>query len=424
MTFKKIVLPDLGEGVIEGEILKIKVAVGATIVMDQVVAEVMTDKASMEIPSFLEGEVQSISVTEGDIINVGATLMLIKVLDEQNISDSQTDSTTQNSDLNNPSKKNLEEQNISDSQKDSQTDTIPKASSNTQALAIPATRQLAKELDIDLNQVTGQGAQGKIKREDLIQYIKTQITSPQIKKLQQAKLPPLEETKRVHIRGIKRAMFQSMTLSKSSIPHFTIGDQAQVQHLVSLKKEMNAHLKKQNLKTGYLAFFIKALIPVLKEFPIFNSVYDEQQKQLVFKKNQHIAFAVDGPEGLVVPVIKNVQNKSLLQLIQEIQSLAESVRQGSIQRDQLQDASITLSNLGSIGGIYGTPIINPPELAIIGIYKMFSKVVKTESQEFEEKDFMNFSITCDHRFIDGALAARFLKSFINKIQEPSLLILD
>ena len=218
-------------------------------------------------------------------------------------------------------------------------------------------------------------------------------------------------------------MFESMSLSKASIPHFTVGEQAQVDYLVQLRTEMKNRLEKQGLKTGYLPFFIKALIPVLKEFPIFNSVYDPEKKEIVFKKNFNIGFAVDSPQGLLVPVIKEVQNKSLLEIIKEVFELAHKTREASIEREHLKGAGLTLTNLGSLGGIYGTPIIHPPEMAILGIYRTFKQALKNDKAEWEEKTFMNFSITCDHRFIDGATALRFLKSFVQKIEEPSLLLL-
>ncbi|MCY4321939.1 MAG: 2-oxo acid dehydrogenase subunit E2, partial [Bdellovibrionaceae bacterium] len=183
-------------------------------------------------------------------------------------------------------------------------------------------------------------------------------------------------------------------------------------------------LEKQGLKIGYLPFFIKALIPTLKEFPLFNSSYDNKTKEIVFKKHINFGFAVDSPQGLLVPVLKQAEKKSLIEIIKELIELSQKTREGLIEREHLKGAGFTLTNLGSLGGLYGTPIIQSPEMAILGIYKSFKQVIKNEKNEFEEKDFINFSITCDHRFIDGATAVRFLKSFIQKIEEPSLLLLE
>ena len=408
MGLKTINLPDLGEGVTEGEIIKIKVSEGEKISMDQPLLEVMTDKASMEVPSFIEGTIQTIEVKEGDIVSVGAGLFTVE---------SQGEDSSEESKPSIPSSTN---------KKDSSPSVKKQSPTTDWALAAPATRKLAEELGLDLKNVHGSGVKGEIKREDLINHIKSSLQSPQFAPFFSSSLLPQnqEEEKREPVRGIQRLMFESMTLSKATIPHFTIGEPAQVERIVNVRTEMKARLEKQGLKIGYMPFFIKALIPVLKEFSIFNSVYDPQTKEIVYRKDQNIGFAVDSPNGLLVPVLKQVQNKSLLEIIKEIQQLAEETRQGRVERGNLTGASITLSNLGSLGGFYGTPIINPPEMAIMGIYSLFRQAVQNSRGEFEEKPFMNFSITCDHRFIDGATAARFLKSFIRKIEEPSLLLLD
>ena len=433
MGLKEIVLPDLGEGVIEGEILKIKVSPGEKISMDQILLEVMTDKASMEVPSSISGKIQAVHVSEGDIVSVGASLFTVETeagSSKNKIEANKTEKTLEDKqvplDKKKPSEMELaikkSQQAPSDKESNNNSKEIP--------LAAPVTRKLAKELGLSLNNISGQGPQGAVRREDLISHLKERLNNPTHLATGRAfssnSKPPanIEEDRREPLRGIKRLMFESMTLSKATIPHFTIGERACVQHLVQIRKEMNSHLEKQGLKTGYLAFFIKALLPVLKEFPLFNSFYDPKTKEIVFRKGCHIGFAVDSPEGLVVPVLKSAEKKSLLEIIKEIKELADLARKGKLQRENLQGASITLTNLGSLGGLYGTPIINPPEVAIIGIYRLFKQLVQKGENQFEEKAFMNISLTCDHRLIDGATSARFLKSFVNKIAEPSLLILD
>ncbi len=422
MGLKHIKLPDLGEGVTEGEIIKIKVSEGDSIAMDQALLEVMTDKASMEVPSSIEGTIQKIKVAEGDIVSVGSTLFTVQSEGGdtvENLKQEGADSSLES----------LKQRQIESFSENATKTNSAKASSTVNSvklsLAIPATRKLAEELGLSLEDIKGSGSQGEITREDLLNHIKSRLKSPQSQITGSTALPQnLEEDKREPLRGIKRLMFDSMTLSKATIPHFTIGERANVEHLVNTKAEMKPRLEKQGLKTGYLPFFIKALIPVLKEFPVFNSVYSPQTKEIIFRKGFNIGFAVDSPQGLLVPVLKQAQNKSLLEIIKEISELADKVRQGHIERENLMGAGITLTNLGSLGGSYGTPIINPPEMAIMGIYSIYQQVIKTDRGEFEEKPFINFSMTCDHRFIDGATAARFLKSFAAKVEEPSLLLLE
>lgn len=433
MGIKKFVLPDLGEGVTEGEIIKIKVSEGEAVSMDQPLFEVMTDKASMEVPSSMEGIVQKLEVAEGDIVSVGASLLILKSKEDNTEGGSVSDSLEKQKAGNQESaRKTLKSSAEKDFNKVLQkpiTKGLKKQDvSLSESLAVPATRRLAEELGLSLRDIQGTGSQGEIRREDLINHIKNRLKSSQVTSVsygESVPLPPdLTEEKREPIRGIKRLMFESMSLSKATIPHFTIGERAQVEYLVKIKKEMKERLDKQGLRTGYLPFFIRALLPVLKEFPIFNSVYSSKTREIVFRKDVNIGFAVDSPQGLLVPVLKQAQNKSLLEIIKEIGQLAETARQGSIARENLTGASITLSNLGSLGGHYGTPIINPPEMAIMGIYSLYHQVLGSSAESFKEKPFMNFSITCDHRFIDGATAARFLKSFICKIEEPSLLMLE
>ena len=443
MSLTAIPLPDLGEGVTEGEIVKIKVKEGEQIAMDQVLLEVMTDKASMEVPSSIEGLVKKVAVQEGDIVSVGADLFLIETSSSNKETASLNDK--ESIKLKSPAEKEPLPKNISLKEQLSKEDVSSKellqkqssgeltktaleeASSSKKPAGIPATRKLAQELGIDLKKVFKN--QAKVERKDLLNYIKRELEGS-YEKASSTKNPAVfqeppgfNEKKRSPLRGVQRLMFESMTFSKANIPHFTLGESAQADHLIGLRSEMKNRMEKQGIKVGFLPFFIKALIPVIEEFPLFNAVYASESKEIVFKEDLNVGFAVDSPQGLMVPVIKQVQNKSLLEVIKEVYEKASQARGGTIPRESLKGASLTLTNLGGIGGMYGTPIIPPFEMAILGIYKIYPKVVKTKTGGYEEKNFMNFSITCDHRFIDGATAVRFLKSFVEKIEEPSLLLL-
>ena len=414
MGIKEICLPDLGEGVTEGEIVKIHVSEGEKISMDQNLLEVMTDKASMEVPSFVEGVIEKVTVAEGDIVSVGKPLFTVKTTSLESDEPKHNLKTEL---------KNLYEEKNTPTQETLQ---IQSKSLSSYPLAAPSTRKLAEELGLPLHSIKGSGDQGEIKREDFINYIKTKMQRTSYVPLKPAltHFQEFPEEKREPLIGVKRLMYDSMTLSKSTIPHFTIGEKVRMDRLANIRTEINNRLKKENLKAGYLPFFIKALLPVLKKFPLFNSVYDAQTKEIVFRKNSNIGFAVDSPNGLLVPVLKEAENHNLLEIIKSVNLLAEKVRKGGIKREELRGASITISNLGSIGGGYGTPIINPPEMAIIGVYRLFQQTVQKKPGELEDRPFINISITCDHRFIDGATAARFLKNFINRIEEPSRLVLE
>lgn len=425
MEIKEIKLPDLGEGITEGEIVKINVSAGDSISMDQVLLEVMTDKASMEVPSSVEGTVKQVKTKPGDMVAVGEVIL---TLESKTASTSKIDSIKSNSALSepNPNQKNLSQNKLLETTAvKTAFKGINQSSDSCSTLAIPATRKLAQELGISLEEVSKDGS--KITREDLIQHIKkTKITSHNGSPKIVAKKLQIEggEVKRESLIGIKRLMLESMTLSKATIPHFTILESADVKHLVSVRTKLKERLKPSGVKLSYLPFIMKAVLSCLKEFPIFNSSYDSDTKEIVYKKSCHLGFAADSPQGLLVPVIKNAESKSVLEIAKQIQSLAKQTKDSTIKTENLKNASITITNIGSIGGLYGTPIINPPEMAILGVYRIDKKIVKNLAGEFEERDFMNFSLTCDHRFIDGATATRFLKSFVSKMEEPSLLILD
>ena len=408
----EIKLPDLGEGVIEGEIVKVNVSLGESISMDQPLLEVMTDKASMEIPSSTEGVIKEIKVKPGDMVEVGQTLFLLEGTKKES-HPSATPSFQKEVD-----KKTA----LSEKQNSS-----PASVKGSFPLSAPATRKLAEELAIPLEKLSGTGDKGQILREDVVKYIKAAMDSPQ-KTDSFTKKPEKtifsKEDRREPLIGIKRIMFDTMTYSKQTIPHFTILERARVEQLVKLREEFKITLAKQNLKITYLPFIMKALVSSLQDFPLLNSSYDEKTREIVYRKSCHLGFAADTPQGLLVPVIHEAENKSLLTLAKEIQTLGEQARAGEIKREDLQNGTFTLTNMGSVGGISGTPVINPPQVAILGIYRIYKQVEKTFNGEFKEFPCMNFSLTCDHRLIDGAMAARFLKSLVLKMEDPNLLILE
>ena len=410
----EIKLPDLGEGVLEGEITKIKVSPGDTISPDQPLLEVMTDKASMEIPSSRTGIIKEVKAKPGDMVEVGQTLFILE-------SSSQDSSSLQ---FKTPPLKKTEKK-PAVAVNTNNPSSIPEKTNFP--LSAPATRKLAAELGIPLDQVTGTGQKAQILREDLIEHIKVAMSSLQPTNSQTK--PSMEvafskEDRREPLLGIKRIMFETMTYSHQNMPHFTILEKAPVTQLVKLREEFKVRLEKQNLKITYLPFIMKALVSCLREFPILNSVYDEKTKEIVYRKSFNLGFAADTPQGLLVPVIHEAQDKSLLELAESIQALGQQARSGEITRDKLQNGTLTLTNLGSVGGIYGFPIINPPQVAILGIYRLYRQLEKTKEGDFKDFPYMNFSLTCDHRLIDGATAARFLKSLVLRIEDPSLLMLE
>ena len=387
MPNKKILLPDLGEGVTEGELVKWLVAKGDSINSDQVIAEVMTDKASIEVPSPVSGTVLSLLVKEGESIAVSHPLLELdskeSELEKANLAD-----------LSESKPQKLKQQAVS-------------ASSHTldsHLKATPLARRLAKNLGVDLAQIKGTGSKARVLKQDIL-------------KQQASFKAPGHGDDIVPFIGIRKKIADRMQLSKKVIPHFTIIESAGVKELDSMKESVKEMLGDQDIKITYLSFVMKALWKMAVQFPTLNACIQEEEAKIIFKKNYHFGFAVDTPKGLLVPVVQDVANKSLKEIALSIQELALKARDGSIQLHEMQGGTATITNIGSIGGRFATPIINPPEVCILGMYRTFIQP-KWNGQNFKPQKTMNFSLTCDHRLIDGAEAARAIQFFIRLIEQP------
>ncbi len=462
MATKNVQLPELGEGVTEGELVKWLVKVGDKISPDQPVAEMMTDKATVEVPSPIAGTVVSIGKKEGDVIEVGAIMLVVETSGvaapgPAPTARPQTDSKSL------PSAKPSAAQPAAMSASSSSESLHRRAESSaagagpsaaTQAnmdvyppamdskvLATPATRRLARESGVDLNQVRGTGVAGRVTRDDVTGGAGAVsagspsfggATSNGISALQIPRpgyqSPAGVADERVPLRGIRKKIAENMQMAKHVIPHFTLMDEANVTSLVAMREELKAFGEKNGVKITYLPFVMKALIATVREFPMFNASIDDAAQEIVYKKYFNMGFAADTPNGLLVPVIKNADHKSILQLSKEINDLAKRARDGKLAIDEMKGATITVTNIGSVAGQYATPIINHPEVAIMGMYKISEKpVIKRDAAGVMSLDAiktMNFTITADHRLIDGAVAANFLKAFMQRIENPGVLMLD
>jgi len=290
-------------------------------------------------------------------------------------------------------------------------------------------------MGIDINTIKGTGIAGRVTREDVLRSAGAGATAAGAPAYQMPTIPrpgyvgpagAVEE--RVPLKGIRKKIAENMQMSKHIIPHFTLMDEANVTALVEMREELKTQAEKLGVKVTYLPFVMKALIATVREFPMFNATIDDAAQEIVYKKYFNIGFAADTPNGLLVPVIKNADQKTILQLSKEIVDLSKRAREGKLALDEMKGATITITNIGSVGGTYATPIINHPEVAILGMYKIVDKPVITKgadgSLELDVIKSMNFTITADHRLIDGAVAANFLKAFISRIENPGVLMLD
>lgn len=452
MATQNVKLPDVGEGVTEGELVRWLVKIGDTVKADQPVVELMTDKATVEVPSPFAGTVKELKYKEGDVVPIESVLL---VLDTDGAK-SAGGATAAPEQVKTPVKKDAPKQEAPAMQAAAQqmtnTPTRPVGASSGGAgasasasadfyppvaganvLATPATRRLARETGVDINQIQGTGIAGRVTRDDVSKAkggAPGGASAPTAARVPMKDIPrpsvpsqggSMEE--RVPLRGIRKKIAENMQMAKHIVPHFTLMEEARVDQLVLMRTQAKEHAEKYGVKVTYLPFIMKALIATCREFPMFNASMDDAAAEIVYKKYFNIGFAADTPNGLMVPVVKNADFKTVLQMSQEVQELAGKARDGKLALDDMKGASITVTNIGSVGGLYATPIINHPEVAILGVYKIQDKPV-WNGKEFERAQYMNFTITCDHRLIDGAVAANFMKAFVARIENPSQLILD
>lgn len=422
-------LPELGEGVTEGELVKWLVKPGDSVKVDQAVAEIMTDKATVEVPSNAAGTVTELMFKVGDVVKVEQTLLKLS-----GAGGAQASAPT-------PAHKPAAAPQTS----------APKAPAPQPAgatvagpvvfppvadfkvLATPSTRRLAREMGVDLNGMTGTGLAGRVTRDDVMKAKGTSapMSAPATSRGGDMTIPKPSyqgpagaAEERVPLVGVRKKIAENLQKAKHIIPHFTLMDEADVTSLVSFREAMKEAAEKSKTKVTYLPFVMKALIATIREFPMFNASIDDAAGEIVYKKYFNMGFAADTPNGLLVPVIKDADHKSILDISREIVDLSTRARDGKLKLEEMKGATITVTNIGSVGGTYATPVINHPEVAILGMYKISDKLVLEEGGKVGVRKVMNFTITCDHRLIDGAVAARFLKAFINRIQNPGVLMLD
>ena len=445
MATENVKLPDIGEGVTEGELVKWLVKAGDSVAADQPIAEVMTDKATVEVPTPIAGIVKEFKFKEGDTIPIETIIMTLDPKGAANAGASpaapesiKAPSATQpQGGMSKPATAPVSQQalkSVSTGGGGQAGHDLYPPPADQHVLATPATRRLARETGVDINHLKGSGLAGRVTRDD-VQGAKSSgggggaaVSGKAPAKTFDIPRPSVASQagaadERVPLRGIRKKIAENMQMAKHVIPHFTLMEEVCVDELVKLRGQAKDAAEKYGVKVTYLPFVFKALIATCREFPMFNASIDDAAGEIVYRKNYNVGFAADTPTGLMVPVVKNADFKTLLQISQEIGQLAGKARDGKLALDDMRGATITVTNIGSVGGVYATPIINHPEVAILGLYKIQDKPRWTGT-EFVRSQVMNFTITCDHRLIDGAVAANFMKAFASRIENPAQLMLD
>ena len=406
---EKVKLPDIGEGIAEGEIVRWLVKEGDQIKQFQSMVEVLTDKASVEIPSPHTGRVVRLLAKEGERVRVGTVIAEIEVEDTQH------QTVVQEAEKEAPPKT-------------VETPAKPQEQVARQIVrAPPSVRRLAQELGVDLSLVTGTGPGGVITKEDVMKFYEEHV-KPKLAAQQAVPAAPVTPpaqvvapVERIPLRGIKRRMAEKMAEAKSKIPHVYLAEEVDVTELVRLRENLKRIAESRGVKLTYLPFIIKAVIKALKEFPLLNASLDEARGEIVVKKYYNIGIAVDTEQGLVVPNIKNADKKGLFQIAREIEELAEKARQGKLSLEDIRDGTFTITNVGAIGSTVGFPIINYPESAILGIHRIVKKPGYYE-ERLEPRYYLNISLSFDHRFIEGGYAARFLSTLKSYLENPLLFL--
>ena len=415
-------LPDIGEGITEAELTEWSVKVGDVVKEDDVLAVVMTDKASVEVPSSVDGTIAELGGEIGEQIAVGSVLISIEVDGEGNEAE-----ITAATSAPKPQKETAPEP---EPAKPAPKPEAPKPApvakptspvaraQGTKPLAAPSVRARARAEGIDLRQVPGSGPAGRISQEDLDQWIASGG-------IQQGQVTRGANTgiEEVRVIGMRRKIAEKMQLSKRQIPHISIVEEVEMEALESLRAQLNAKYKGERPKLTLLPFLMRAIVEAVREQPGLNARYDDEAGVIYRHGGVHIGIATQTPNGLNVPVIKHAEAANLWDNAGELARLADAAREGSIKIDELQGGTITITSLGPLGALATTPIINHPEVAIVGVNKMQVRPV-WDGQQFQPRKMMNISCSFDHRVIDGWDAAVFVQKLKTLLETPAMLFVE
>jgi 2-oxoisovalerate dehydrogenase E2 component (dihydrolipoyl transacylase) len=411
------ILPDIGEGIVECEVVKWLVAEGQTILEDQAVVEVMTDKALVEIPSKYSGVVSKLYYAEGNIAKVHSPLFAMQVIEDDASQQVPPVTTKEIAAETITEVQNPEAITASSGSTSEQTDTNSDIKDNDskasgKALASPAVRRLARELEIDLSQVAGSGDKGRVLKDDL------SVASP-LAVQPVAITPVLTGGKRVEpIRGIQAAMAKHMIHSVFTVPHFSVSEEIQLDKLIAARSQLKEIFEGEGVKLSFMPFFIKAMSLALEQFPIINSQVNQDCSEITYFDDHNIGIAVDSKNGLVVPNIKGVQRLSLFEIAQKANELVSLAREGKLKNTDLKGGTISISNIGVLGGTVSTPVINAPESAIVALGKIQRLPRFDENDQVTAVNIMQVSWSGDHRIIDGATMVRFNNLWKSYLENP------
>ncbi|MBE1555189.1 dihydrolipoamide acetyltransferase family protein [Sporosarcina limicola] len=402
----EVKLHDIGEGMTEGEVIQYLVKVGDSVITDQPLVEVGTDKMVAELSSPCSGRVKEISIEPGEIIQVGTTLIYLEA----------------DSDVKTEKKPLIEAKQDTKKEIVTPSEQVKKSSATIfhRVLAAPYTRKIARDNNINLEDVRATDPSGRVTEEDVYRFLQGQQTREQtVIDIQQVAVIQ-EISDEIPFRGIRKKIAEKMTKSLFTIPHVTHFDEINMTNLFKIRQE----LKLSGESVSVPAFLIKALVISLKDFPIFNAELDEENSRILLKKNYHIGIATNTESGLIVPVIHDVDKKSIKEINKDVKELTERAIAGKLQPFEMKNSTFTVSNVGPLGSTGATPIINYPETALIAFHKTKKRPIVNEQDEIVIGHIMTLSMAFDHRVADGATAVAFTNRFASLIEQPHKLIME
>ncbi|MBB6021511.1 pyruvate dehydrogenase E2 component (dihydrolipoamide acetyltransferase) [Paenibacillus sp. JGP012] len=431
--------PELGEGLHEGEIIKMHIKVGDKVTDDDIIMEVQNDKAVVEVPCPVNGTVTEVFAKDGQICHVGE---VVAVIDAEGELPEQDDAPAGD--------QGAQEKDAAQGGADTSGSSAAASSSNAaqeggsnsvpavpakDVLATPSVRKFAREQGVDIAQVNGTGNNGKVTKEDVESFkngggssaaVSSEAPAQEEKKSAAPAAAAADqrlEEERVPFKGIRKAISNAMVKSAYTAPHVTIMDEVDVTELVAFRTRMKPIAEKKGTKVTYLPFIVKALVAASRQFPALNAMIDEEANEIVYKKYYNIGIATDTDNGLIVPVIKDADRKSIWMIADSIRDLAARGREGKLSANEMKGSTISISNIGSAGGMFFTPIINFPEVAILGTGRISEKAV-IKNGEVVAAPVMALSLSFDHRIIDGATAQNFMNYIKQLLANPELLVME
>jgi len=428
MTRYVFKMPDLGEGTVEAEVVAWHVKVGDFVTEDQVIAEVMTEKAAVELPSPVTGRVLSQTGAPGDMVPVGADLIVFdtdsgeKQDDDATVAPAAAVAAAAVAPAVPAAAASGAPPSVSTSAKAA---APSREGHHGRVMASPATRRRAREAGIDLAQVAGSGPSGRITRQDFEAALGGGSVAPQATAAANSGATSLATrtgTEEIKVIGVRRVIANRMTEAKRNIPHFAYVEEVDVTELESLRQHLNGSLPAGAGSLTYLPFIAAALVRVLEHFPQCNALYDAERNVLVRHHGVHLGVATQTPDGLKVPVVRHAEARTLWDLSADIRRVSEAARTGKAAREELTGSTITLTSLGKLGGIVSTPIINAPEMAVIGVNKAIDRPVVVGGAVTIRR-MMNLSSSFDHRFVDGYDAAAMIQSLKDRLEHPATIFI-